>query len=352
MPRKKPAPSDAASETSSMTTTRRQSTELRSLRKQVRDLTDALIHSEDRNALLLEAVPAIQPAAPAKVTSTKAPSKTPVVAVGLWSDIHWGQKVQPDEVQNYGSYSCSIAERRLRAWTETFLRWVDVQRHAYPIDECRIVALGDLVHGLIHLDNLIYNERQPLPSAVEVGTCMAECVAMLAPRFRRVVVDSLAPDNHGRLTTKVLSQGRGEWSLGYVANEIARGMLRSHSNVTFTNHLELKMELEINGKLFLCEHGNDIRCWMGVPYYGIERLVQREYRRRANAGKPPFHYLLMGHFHVPAVLPNVVLNGALCGTTPYDHANARYAEPAQYAFLVHPKHGLFNYVPVALGGIK
>ncbi len=324
---------------------------LKQYRHKAHLLEEALIEAEDQQQQLLAAIEPIPPTTPS-YTPRRKPKDTPIVAVGSWSDWHGGQVIKPEEVQGYGVYNMTLMKKRVGHWCSTFLDWVEVQRHAYRIEDCNIVALGDMVHGLIHLENLIYNEVEPLPAAVEVGELMAVAVSLLAPHFRTVTVDAMSCDNHGRLTKRVLSEGRGKWSLGYVCNAVASARLANHRNVHYNAHNEMKMEVMIANKLFLCEHGNDMRSWMGIPYYAMERLVQREYRRRANTGRPPFHMLLCGHFHTPVVLPNVMMNGSLCGTTAYDHAVARHAEPCQQAFLVHPVHGMFNYLPITLTEAK
>ena len=60
----------------------------------------------------------------------------------------------------------------------------------------------------------------------------------------------------------------------------------------------------------------------------------------------------IGHFHVPGLMEagRVMINGSLSGTSEFDHLNGRHADPAQVAFLVHPKYGWFNFT--AFGGIK
>jgi hypothetical protein len=39
------------------------------------------------------------------------------------------------------------------------------------------------------------------------------------------------------------------------------------------------------------------------------------------------------------------MNGSLSGTTEFDHSCGRHAAPAQTSFLVHPKYGIFDFVP-------
>jgi hypothetical protein len=85
---------------------------------------------------------------------------------------------------------------------------------------------------------------------------------------------------------------------------------------------------------------------MGIPFYGIERSRAQEATVRMNRPNLHFDYMVLGHFHQSAVLGNILMNGSLCGTTAYDHTKSRYSEPSQLAALIHPKHGLFNFLQI------
>lgn len=341
------SPSTTAGSTQAVVAERRLQDSLLETQQRVRMLERLLVQAEDTSQDLLASVKPLTPRPPYDWKSVVAPRKTPVVAVGVWGDWHWGQAFKSDEVQGYGRYNVQLARQRIADWTQTFMRWVQTQRHAYPIDECVILGVADWVHGLIHQENFIYNEIEPIPSAVECGYEIADQLSTLSRMFTVLRAEMLSTDNHSRLTPKILYTGRGQWSLGYVVNSIAQAALQQHDNVLYRQHDGIKADVDIAGKLFQIEHGNDIRGWMGLPYYGIERLVANEFRRRAVAGKPALHCLVLGHFHVPVRLPHVILNGSLCGTTPLDHASARLSRPSQYAFLVHPEHGVFNEIQIA-----
>jgi hypothetical protein len=59
-----------------------------------------------------------------------------------------------------------------------------------------------------------------------------------------------------------------------------------------------------------------------------------------------FHYWSTAHFHTPFFLENRHIgNGSLSGTSEFDHSQGRHAKPCQVAFLVHPKHHVFNFIP-------
>lgn len=268
---------------------------------------------------------------------------TAVLALGDW---HIGELIRAVETEGLNEYDHAIAGRRLTRIILTFLEWIEVQRHAYTIDECVVIGLGDMIGGGIHEELRIYEEFAPPVQAVKAGYMLAWALERLSKDFPRVRASLLCADNHGRITKKVFSSGRGEWSLGYVVNAIAQVRLERIENVTIDNIIGIKHVVDVAGKGFLIEHGNDYVSQLGRPHYGITRGEGREAKRRMCSDAPSFNYMMMGHWHEPAIYGEILVNGALCGTTPYDVSKGRYSVPCQCAMLVHPHYGIFNWMPV------
>lgn len=279
----------------------------------------------------------------------KAGKGQPVTAVALWGDWHWGQVVEPDQVSSQNKYSSAVARERLVRWRDGFLGWVEAQRSAYPVDELVVVGLGDMVNGLIHQEDLIYAEMEPLDAVVDVASVQASMLASLAPHFKQTRASLLSTDNHGRLTPKTMFTGRGKWCLGYIVNELVKAHTREIEGLRVDNLTTIRAQAEIAGKTFAFTHGNDVMAWMGVPWYGIKRMADKDQSNAIRSSGRGYDYWMCGHWHVHGWLDNLITNGALCGTTPYDHAHGRYSRPSQTGFLVHPVHGIFGYTPFDLG---
>jgi hypothetical protein len=269
----------------------------------------------------------------------------PVDAAIMLSDLHIGERVNSREIEGFNRFNYKIAEKRLFSITESFLQWVQVQRQVYSIGTCHILSLGDNVAGDIH-DELRVTAEFPLPvQTAKAGLLLGEAVRRIAQHFSTVIVHFVGADNHGRLTKKPQCKQAAENNVNYCVGVIAKERLGSHTNVTFKTPSGIKHLAKINGFKFLVEHGHTVKSHMGIPFYGIERSVGREAKRRMNTNKG-FHYWGIGHLHVPGWLAGkTVMNGSLSGTNEYDHSEGRHAEPAQVAFLVHPKHGIFNFTP-------
>jgi len=156
-------------------------------------------------------------------------------------------------------------------------------------------------------------------------------------------LDLIGADNHARRTRRPQNKEAARNSFNYLLYEVAAAVLAKQNRLAIQYHLPLKAQVEIEGRSVLLEHGHTTRAWMGIPFYGLERSEGREARKRLARGRP-YTYHIIGHWHMPAELPYLMINGSLCGASEYDAAAGRHAEPSQTTFLMHPRHGPFNRV--------
>ncbi len=290
---------------------------------------------------------AIQASTPYKQVDYRTPAKagSPVIPVLKLSDWHIGEVINEEETERFGRFNMAIAEKRMLHITDKFISWVELMRNAYKIDECRIWREGDMISGNIHKELEITNEFPAPVAAAKSGFLLAEVVSRVAAHFSHVIVEGVDSDNHGRMNPKPQAKQKSENNWSYVVAIIAQEKLKKHGNVDFRWTKGMKYLAEVAGKKFLIEHGDTVKSWMGIPYYGLERGRAREATRRMNTDRT-FHYQSIGHWHVPAfVAGNIIVNGSLSGTSEYDHSCGRDAVPSQVAFMVHPKYGVFSWQP-------
>lgn len=294
-----------------------------------------------------EPLPRVQFFIPKKVEN-----KTPITAVLHLTDWHIGERNSSDELEGWGGYDWGIAQDRvLNQLIPAFIAWVNTQRSGYNIRDLVIVETGDFVSGDIHEELKVTNEF-PLPiQTAKAGQLLGTVHNELAPHFDNVYVKQIGGDNHSRLVRKPQAAGKAQNSMGYLVYEIANEVARKNTNVHTERAEGMKMTFKIGNFTFLGEHGDTVKSWMGVPFYGIERERAREATRRMHDGRG-FHYLILGHWHSPifagqADAAGMVVGGCLGGTTAYDHSCGRISPPSQSAFLVG-KRGAFGFVPFRL----
>jgi hypothetical protein len=301
---------------------------------------------KEMSDLIAESVKQAEPFAPYSYPPAEMKS-SPVVPVFKWSDWHIGEVIRAEETEGFGEFDYAIAEERLFGMVEDFLQWIEVQRRAYNITTCTIFGEGDYVSGDIHPELLATNEF-PLPvQTAKAGLLMGEAIRRIAQHFDVVTMIQVNADNHGRLQKKPQAKQKGDNNMGYLVHTIANQYAAKIANFTPIMSEGAKFLATVNGYKFLIEHGDSFRGWMGIPYYGMMRSRHREANKRMTTDKG-FHYHSMGHWHVPALVEGqTIVNGALSGTSEFDHIAGRHADPAQVAFLVNQKHGIFNIVPFA-----
>jgi hypothetical protein len=174
---------------------------------------------------------------------------------------------------------------------------------------------------------------------------MGEAFRILCSHFKSVVAIECGADNHGRLQKKPQGKQKALNNMSYLVHHIANASADKCSNFHPIMSNGMKLCESVNGKRFLVEHGDTIKSHMGFPWYSLARSIGREALRRMQTDCG-FDYYSIAHFHTPNLIEGrTIVNGALSGTSEFDHACGRHAQPCQIAFLVHPIHGIFDFTP-------
>lgn len=285
--------------------------------------------------------------APAPKLVYSAPSKTasPVTLVAHLTDWHVGQKTNSEHIEEFGEFDYATATRRVATFAQGINAKTTALRAAYTCDTLHIIGTADWVSGDIH-EELIRTNEFPCPvQAVKSGYLLGAFIADQAPHYKNVVVDLLTAGNHDRITKKNQSEEGGLNSWGYVATEIAKQFVSSIPNVKVHIHYGLSDIITVGeSRRYLITHGHGIKGTWGIPYYGVDRRVSKESKARMNLheGKH-FHKLVIGHFHASFDGPDWFVGGSLTGTGAHDHHEGRHMDPHQTTWVVHPKHGEFDF---------
>lgn len=295
----------------------------------------------------------LQPITPIQPLYVKTGKKgSPVEAVMQVSDAHMGSVQLMEEIEGFNNFSPEICRNRQIDYVKRFIRWIELHRNVYVIPEASILVTGDLISGDIH-EELQVTNAFPVPvQCVKAGEVLSEQVALIAPYFKKVKVHFIVADNHSRLTKKPQSKEEGYNSFNYIVGKLAEIYLAKHPNVQFNIYPMFEKVVQVSERQYLIAHGHNIRGWMGIPWYSVERhvgkeamnrmeIIMNEQSRMKDIG---FHKYIFGHYHTPFDHPHYSCCGSVSGTDAYDHKSGRHAEPSQSSWLVHPKHGEFNRI--------
>ena len=283
-----------------------------------------------------------------RVLDKKLPEET---VVGLISDLHIGEKVSPEETRGVGGYNFDIFKKRFNFYIDKIIDFSQNKLQGYVFKKCNLICLGDFTSGYIHEELIAMRDLSVVDQAFLGAQVIAEGIRRVASVFPDVEVDCVY-GAHGRVIIKKQYKERYvNWD--YVLYQVLGLLLKEQKNVKFVIPRSFFEVIDIEGWKFLIYHGDDIKSWMSLPYYGIERDVAR-FRDLLYRTKERFDYVLIGHFHELASLGQVVIvNGTMKGADEFGMGKLRKAGRAsQKIFGVHKTWGKSWSFDVELNRIK
>lgn len=265
------------------------------------------------------------------------------------SDEHADQIVNPAEVGGLENYNFDIALCRAEKYVKTIIEWIGkLSNHTFPI--LHILSYGDHTSGEIHGACGHSQYRNMFRNSLAIGQMQALMIRDLAPYFEEVRIYCVS-GNHGRRSLK--KDFHGPWdNWDYLISEIAKLHCASHENVEFLIPNSFSMNIDINGWGFGMEHGDGVKGWMGIPWYGLERKTRRLVSLHNAVGKK-VTYFVFGHFHALSTNADLkgemIINGAWLATDAYSYNSfSGYREPMQLIHGVHSKYGITWRLPIKL----
>jgi len=258
----------------------------------------------------------------------------------LWSDSKIGQVVDQKESGGLGSYNVDIFLERIEYLKTSLKKIFEIHLQNTPYPVFSIFFLGDIVEGSTIFPG---QERQTdmhvVRQAIFAVDRIAEFVAWVAALYPWKVKCYCVVGNHGRVGKK------GEQSplnnFDFLVYHFIQERLANFTNVEFHVSQSWWMLVERMKHLFLLVHGDDIRAWMGIPYYGIERSESRYQKMIGQAGEG-FHYFCCGHHHQEAAIKSrIFVNGSWVGGSEFSIKNLQVSNsPTQLLLSVHPVFGV------------
>ena len=283
---------------------------------------------------------------------------TPQEAVALFSDLHYGSRIDPRVTAGLAYYDPDIARLRLERWRDGLLRFTQMDQALIDVDILHLFALGDDVEGHGEMFG-----SQKLSMAESVGFQVLGFVDLTSSilldflsRYKKIKVYKVR-GNHGRITAmarndyppdnlellgwsniadRVRRQTGGDWSEGPNGiRQLEGGLIDFYISPSFMTFVE------ILGHSFALRHGDRIK-GIASTYTG---LVDNKYRLNAIVGEV-INYYCIAHHHEPQSIESEIggesmVNGCFVGPSLLSVSMGRPAAniPSQEFFLMHPKHG-------------
>jgi len=263
------------------------------------------------------------------------------------SDWHWGEVVDPNQINGVNEYNLEISQNRARQMIE---KAVDLLKnyvaHAnYP--GIVFVLGGDMVSGDIHDELSATNEKEIMPVILDLFGVLCWCIETLANEFDNVFIPCVS-GNHGRNTFKIRNKGRNFTSFDWLTYQFLAKRFENDPRVTFHIPDGPDAYYSIFGHKYLLTHGDQFRGGEGV-IGALGPIIRGDHRKRSRNSQIDMSYdtMLLGHWHQLIQLERLIVNGSLKGYDEYAYSNNFGFEPPRQAmWITHPEHGITFSIPV------
>lgn len=266
------------------------------------------------------------------------------------SDIQAGTYISSESTGGLNEYNWDVLEKQFEQLYLGLEEIVTRHKKVAPINSLHVHLLGDIIEGYdIFKGQTRQIDKDVTEQAIGVKDLLCDFLLKALHLFKEIHVVAV-PGNHGRIGTKGENLHYVNWD--YIVYEWMKSELKLYTNITWQFTKSWWQIDSIYGYNFLMFHGDDIKSWQGIPYYGIDRAA-KNYRELLELLNLSYNYLEIGHFHVPSELPGVTtekfINGCWPGGTIYSMKGLVTANyPVQKLFAVHPTQGVTYRYPIKL----
>lgn len=246
-------------------------------------------------------------------------------AILLFSDLHIGVKCD----NFYNKYNLEIATIRVNKLLN------DVIDYCYrnEVHTLHVCNLGDLIHGLIHVNARIEQEFDVVNQIVTASELVANFLNEIQQAAPHVVYRSVV-DNHSRTMANKNEAIESE-NLSKIIDWYLQERLKE-TKIEFANdNIDEgigKFELE-NGKKVMFAHGHN-------------DSINQVYQHFTGASQEFIDYMLLGHYHCEKMKTynssKVIVNGSIVGTEQYALSKRLFSKPSQ-TLLVFEEDNVINY---------
>lgn len=285
---------------------------------------------------------------------------TPQTAISVFSDLHYGSKIDRRVSAGLAEYNIDLSRERLERWRNGILRFTQMSQVLMTVDDLVMFALGDDIegHGQMFKTQGFQIEESAGFQVLGFIEDMSRIMLGLLARYKHITVIKV-PGNHGRIAEsakgnyppdnleimawrnigdRLRPQTGGEWTkdLETGIEELSGGMI----DIVLTPAELLFFELQERWT-FALRHGHGIG-GLSRTYTGA-----KDNKRRLNAmiGQV-INYYIKAHLHEAESAENeiqgeILQNGCFVGASLLSvMSNMASANiPSQEFFLMHPRRG-------------
>jgi DNA-binding transcriptional regulator YhcF (GntR family) len=273
------------------------------------------------------------------IKPVKVPSKRTIARDmamhALRSDEHIGEKVIPEEVQGVAEYNVETYIHRLNTWLEKILIFKQQDSESHGLNKLVLSRLGDFVTGFHAYKGQPFYVDMPAVDQVmlalehEIPVLQALCA-----EFNEVETFAVV-GNHGTTGTKGTAHRKDNWD--YILYNFIKLAMKDQPNFKMYISQSPHMIVRHGNYNFLLTHGDNMRSYLGLPFYALDRTflrINNLYGMRIN-------FMCSAHNHTPANIDGkIIMNGSFVGGTDLSINRMSLASlPSQKIFYFDDEHG-------------
>jgi len=266
------------------------------------------------------------------------------------SDIQAGTYISKESTGGLNEYNWAVLEKQFDALFYGLEEIVTRHKMVAPINNLHVHLIGDIVEGWDIFKGQTHSIDHDIAHQVlDIVDLIADFLDRTRTLFKHIHVVGV-PGNHGRIGRR--GENLHYVNFDYIVYKFVEKTLKNYPEFTWQISESWWQVDSIYDYNFLMFHGDDIRGWQGVPYYGIDRAA-KNYRELLELLGIRYDYMEIGHFHMPSELSGVTtekfINGCWPGGTIFSMKGLGAANtPSQKLFAVHPKQGVTYRYPIRL----
>lgn len=263
----------------------------------------------------------------------------------LLSDWHWGEVVDPQQVNGVNEYNIAVAQKRARRVVERAIELCTRHQQGNKSLAGIVVFLGgDMISGNIHDELRETNEIPVMPVMLDLFGVLIWALKRLAEHFGRVFVAGVS-GNHGRNTVAPRFKDRNYTNFDWLLYCFLETHFADDKRLQFYIPPGADALVTVAGRRFLLTHGDNLGVRGGDGIIGsIGPIIRGDVKIRTSQHEiaQPYDTLVMGHWHQYMPLDRVIVNGSLKGWDEYSKLALRAVPepPRQALFFVHPQWGI------------
>lgn len=285
---------------------------------------------------------------PPKWTQAEPPkASSPGVPTLFLSDLHWGEVVQPGQVNGVNKFNLAIAHKRLRYTIDTAINLLRILDAGMKYPGIVVPLGGDMISGNIHEELQATNEINTMPTVLDLFEGLSGAIGLLADVFGRVFLPCVS-GNHGRDTKKTWAKDRNHTSFDWLLYQFLARHFAGDKRITFYIPEGSDALYRVYSTRYVLTHGDQFKAGDSIigPLGPLARGRQKKLARDSSVGRE-WDVMLAGHFHTYIHMSTMIVNGSLKGVDEWSMSMNFGIEPPQQALWVtHPRFGITYRMPV------